>query len=66
MKIESKFEVGDEVAFKHLQFGNEITGIITQIIMQVKKNNTIEILYEVTGDMVFRVLEEKLYKINDK
>lgn len=66
MKIESKFEVGDQVAFIHWQFGNEITGIITQIIMQVKKNNTIEILYEVTGDMVFRVLEEKLYKINDK
>lgn len=63
MKAETKFEVGDKVAFKHHQFNTEISGIITQSIINIKKNNIIEILYEVTNGMVYRVLEEKLYKI---
>lgn len=63
MKAETKFEVGDKVAFKCNQFGNEIKGIITQSIINIKKNNIIEVLYEVTNGMVYRVLEEKLYKI---
>lgn len=63
MKAETKFEVGDRVAFKGNQLNNEISGIITQSIINIKKNNIIEILYEVTNDMVYRVLEEKLYKI---
>lgn len=63
MKAETKFEVGDKVAFKSNQFDNEIKGIITQSIINIKKNNVIEVLYEVTNGMVYHVLEEKLYKI---
>lgn len=63
MKAETKFEVGDKVAFKGNQFDSEIKGIITQSIINIKKNNVIEVLYEVTNGMVYRVLEEKLYKI---
>ena len=63
MIVETKFEVDDKVAFITKQFKQEIKGVITQTIISVKKNNTVEIRYEVTNGMVYRVLEEKLYKI---
>lgn len=63
MIVETKFEVDDKVAFITEQFKQEIKGVITQTIISVKKNNTVEIRYEVTNGMVYRVLEEKLYKI---
>lgn len=63
MIVETKFEVDDKVAFITEQFKQEIKGVITQTIISVKKNNTVEIRYEVTNGMVYRVLEEKIYKI---
>lgn len=63
MVVETKFEVGDKVAFITEQFKQEIKGVITQIIITGKNNNTVEIRYEVTSGMVYRVLEEKIYLI---
>lgn len=63
MVVQTKFEVGDKVAFITEQFKQEIKGVITQTIITVKKNNTVEIRYEVTTGMVYRILEEKIYLI---
>lgn len=64
MTVKTKFEVGDKVGFLTKQFNQEIIGVITQTIISIKPNDVVEIRYEVTSNMVYRILEEQIYLIN--